>query len=152
EDTGEARQFWRQDTLVAAATGREPERPVLVRQRVEDAGAFLAEPPERLPGVVLGLRGPGAAPRFMPEAGLHLLRGPRPAGCLVETSEAGPRDSLPPSGITRRGAIGSQPRRRSYDRGLEVLDDVRLAAKLPWQGRPLDEALADAITRQLRRA
>jgi ATP-dependent Clp protease ATP-binding subunit ClpA len=149
------RQSWRDDRLWLPAAGRQPERPVLVRKRVEEIAAFLAAPPPRLPGLALSLRGSGAAPRFMPEQGLHPLRDPKnpqTMTCLVEGSEAELTDYLPPPGITRRGAIGTQPRRRTYDRGQEVFDDVLLAEKLPWRNSPLAQTLADAINRNLRRA
>ncbi len=149
------RQLWRADRLWIPAAGRRPEREVLVRKKVEDIASFLAAPPPRLPGLALSLRGAGAAPRFMPEQGLHVLRDPKnpqPIACLVEGSEAELTDYLPPPGITRRGAIGTQPRRRSYDRGQEVLDDVLLAEKLPWRNDPLAHALAEAINKHLRRA
>jgi hypothetical protein len=155
EDAEPPRHLWRADSLIVAAVGRQPEREVLVRKPVRDIGAYLAEPPARLPGVALHLRGSGAAPRFMAEAGLHLLRSsrqPQPTPCLVESSDAALLEYLPPPGITRRGAIGTQPRRRTYDRGMEILDDAALAAKLPWQNQPLPEVLAAAITLRLRRA
>jgi hypothetical protein len=156
EGNGEPpRQFWRQDTLVAAAADRVPEREILERVWVKDPDAFLAAPPARLPGLALRLRGPGAAPRFAPEHGLHLLRAPRlpqPSACLVEASEARLADYLPPPGVSRRGAVGTQPRRRTYDRGRELLDDALLGTTLPWPNRPLRLALAEAADAHLRRA
>ena len=149
------RQFWRENKLLTPASGRQPERVILVREPVKDITAFLTNPPTRLPGLALGLRGPGAAPRFVPEQGLHILRGPKlpqPVACLAEISEAELTAYLPPMGITRRGAIGTQPRRRTYDRGLEALDDALLAEKLPWQNGPLAQVLAEAVGRHLRRA
>ncbi|HTU21138.1 MAG TPA: AAA family ATPase, partial [Gemmataceae bacterium] len=153
ENAAPPQQFWRQDTLIAAASGRTPEREVLEREWVRDMGAFLAEPPARLPGMALRLRGPSAAPRFAPERGLHLLRSPRlsqPAACLVETSEARLRDYLPPLGITRRSSIGTQTRRRSYDRTKELVDDPLLGPPLPWPNRSLEGVLTEAIAAQLR--
>ncbi|HMC89809.1 MAG TPA: hypothetical protein VKI17_09680, partial [Gemmataceae bacterium] len=147
-------QFWRQDTLVLAASGRQPEREILTRQWVNDPGSFFARAWERIPGLVLGLRGAAAALRFTPEAGLHIFRGPRqaqPTPCLVEITESEPADYLPPLGITRRGAIGSQNRRRTYDRIQDVLDDVFLQEKLPWQNRPLAAVLGEAIQERLQR-
>ncbi|HTU23025.1 MAG TPA: AAA family ATPase [Gemmataceae bacterium] len=155
EDAELPRQFWRKDTLVAAASGRTPERELLQREWVRDVGAFFVAPPARLPGVALELRGPSAAPRFAPEQGLHVLRSPRlpqPAVCLVETSEANLSHYLPPAGISRRGAIGTQPRRRTYDDGKELLDDPLLEGPLPWPNRPLEQVLTEAIEARLRRA
>src|SRR5262249_1712261 len=136
-----------------AASGRQPEREVLLRERIHNIAAFLAQPPSRLPGLALSLVGPGAAPRFAPEQGLHIVRGPRhpqPLACLVESSDGGWAAYLPPVGITRRGAIGTQPRRRTYDRGQEALDDAQLEAKVPWEDA-LSDALAEAIRQGLRR-
>jgi hypothetical protein len=156
EENGEpARQFWRQDTLVVAASGRTPERDVLKREWVRDFGAFFAAPPDWLPGLALGLGGPGAAPRFAPERGLHILRSPRlsqPAACLAEASEDRLADYLPPLGTSRRGAIGTQSRRRTYDRGKELLDDPLLGSPQPWPNRPLEGVLSETIGAHLRRA
>jgi ATP-dependent Clp protease ATP-binding subunit ClpA len=146
--------FWRGDKLMVPATGREPERVVLVREWVEDVPAFLARPPQRLPGLVLGLSGPAAAPRLVPERGLHLLRSPRlrqPAGCLVETSEDRPDAYLPPADFARKGAIGTQDRRRVYDRGTEVVEDPLLDGRVPWRNHPLDEVLLEAVEKHFRR-
>jgi ATP-dependent Clp protease ATP-binding subunit ClpA len=149
-----AEQFWRQDTLFAAAAGRQPEREVLTRLWPKDIDAFLDQPPGRVLGLALNLRGRAAAPRFAAEQGLHLLRSPKqaqPGKCLVEISEAELTAYLPPAGIARRGTIGTQNRRRSYDRGLQVLDDHVLEKKMPWQSRPLPAVLAEAMEERLRR-
>ena len=69
----------------------------------------------------------------------------------MEITESEPADYLPPLGITRRGAIGSQNRRRTYDRIQDVLDDVFLQEKLPWQNRPLAAVLGEAIQERLQR-
>jgi hypothetical protein len=149
-----SRQFWRENVLLAAASGRTPEREVLVRESVQQVDHFLAAPPDRLPGLALRLRGPGAAPCFAPEQGLHILRSPRlsqPAACLAESSEARLADYLPPPGISRRGAIGTQTRRRTYDRGKEVYEDPLLGKSFPWENRPLGEVVAEAVGANLRR-
>jgi hypothetical protein len=69
----------------------------------------------------------------------------------VESSDADLAAYLPPAGISRKGAFGTQDRRRTYDRGLEVLDDVLLGLKVAWQNRPLTEALGEAIEKLLER-
>jgi ATP-dependent Clp protease ATP-binding subunit ClpA len=141
------RQQWRQDSLYAWSI-RDREREVLVREWVEAPDAFLADAPARLPGLALALEGTAAAPRFNSESGLHLLRQPRgqpTAVCLVVPGEEGLDRYLPPPGISRRGAIGSEERRRTYDRGAGWLDDVRLRRRVAWQGRDLAGALAEAV-------
>jgi ATP-dependent Clp protease ATP-binding subunit ClpA len=152
-ETPGAKQYWRKDILIAASIGREPEREVLVRDLVADADALLAELPPRLPGLALELHGPAAAPRFTPEQGLHLLRSPKQpqAACLVVATTEALTAYVPPPGITRKGAIGTQDRRRTCDRGAGVLEDVLLARRIAWQNRSLTAALTEAITEYLRR-
>jgi ATP-dependent Clp protease ATP-binding subunit ClpA len=148
------RQYWRNETLIAAPSGRESEREVLTRDLVKDVDAFLADLPQRLPGLALELHGTAAAPRFVPEQGLHILRGPKqpqPGVCLLEAGDTALAAYVPPPGITRKGAIGTQDRRRTYDRGLALLDDARLLVRVSWQNRPLAAALAEAIEANLRR-
>ena len=58
---------------------------------------------------------------------------------------------LPPAGISRRGVIGSQDRRRTYDRVQEVIEDPRLSGRFPWHNRPLAVALGEVLEDQLRR-
>jgi hypothetical protein len=55
---------------------------------------------------------------------------------------------VPPPDITRRGAIGNQDRRRSYDEGREQCEDALLGATIPWSpNRPFHELLGAAIER-----
>jgi ATP-dependent Clp protease ATP-binding subunit ClpA len=148
-------QFWRQDHLIAAATARQPEWEVLTRWWTADIDKLLADPPARLLGLALHLRGAAAAPRFAPETGRHVFRGSRSAQtgeCLVEISEADLTAYLPPAGIARRGAIGTQPQRRAYDRVQQVLEDALLKKRIPWQNRPLPAVLVVAIEERLRRS
>src|SRR5262249_32033278 len=118
--------FWRQEktregtreVLILPATKREPERELLTRRPIMDQAAFLEEKPLRVLGMARGLPGPAARARFMPEAGLHLFRAVKAqegGRCLVETSEGPVAQYVPPEGVTRRGAIGTQARRRTYD-------------------------------------
>ena len=76
----------------------------------------------------------------------------KPAACLAESNTASLADYLPPAGISRRGAVGTQPRRRTYDRGKETIDDAALSAVLPLLNGPLSAVLAEAVAAHLRRA
>ncbi|MBL8797666.1 MAG: ATP-dependent Clp protease ATP-binding subunit [Planctomycetia bacterium] len=146
-------QFWDENKLYADANGRPP-RPLLVRERIKDLWTFLQEPPPRLLGIGLQLTGRAATPRFVSEQGLHVFRGAKQAQmgrCLVDVSSATDANYLPPPGITRKGAIGDQDRRRAYDCNQEIIDDLLLGEKLPWQNQPLAEALAAAIEQLLQR-
>jgi ATP-dependent Clp protease ATP-binding subunit ClpA len=145
-DAGEPQPYWRGDVLVVPATGRQPPREVLERFRVERVGEFFTEAaPFWLRGLVLEFHGPAAAPRFRSEGGVHVRRSPREpaATCLVETWDQGARSYVPPPDITRRGAIGSQDRRRLYDRGRESVEDALLNETYPWpDNEPLRDVLA----------
>jgi ATP-dependent Clp protease ATP-binding subunit ClpA len=146
--------FWRKDVLIAAATARQPEREVLRREWVEDPAAFLGNPPARVLGLALRLRGPAAAPRFGTEPGLHLARSgkqPQPVKCLVEISEADLAAYLPPAGIARRGALGGQNRRRTYDRVAQAVEDALLNTKVLWQTQALAAVLGQLIEDRLQR-
>jgi hypothetical protein len=60
----------------------------------------------------------------------------------------------PPRGAVALGTTApcvTQDRRRTYDRGLEALDDALLGLKVAWQNRPLAEALGEAIEKLLER-
>jgi ATP-dependent Clp protease ATP-binding subunit ClpA len=140
---------WRGDILVTPATARQPAREVLERTRVERVGEFLsAAPPGWLKGLVLEFHGPAAAPRFRPEAGLHMLRsrGEPAALCLVEACPQRAHDYVPPPDVTRRGAIGNQERRRTYDEARELVEDALLNETYSWAvNEPLRAMLAVVI-------
>ena len=121
---------------------------LLERRQVFDVDQFFSELPEQTLGVVLALRGTGVAPRFLPEAGLHVFAGEREVECLVDCSDAALADYFPPAGIERRGGIGSQPRRRAYGLDQAITEDKLLDSKLPPQ-RTLPAALREAIERLL---
>ena len=83
-----------------------------------------------------------------------MVRGPKqpqPGMCLVEAGDTGLTAYVPPPGITRKGAIGTQDRRRTYDRGARVLDDALLADRVGWHNRSLAAALAEAVASYLQR-
>ena len=152
DDDGTPRLFWRDDVLIAAAEARRPEREILRRVLYTEAGHLLAGPPPRLVGAALHVRADGAAPRLAPEQGLHVLLSPKlsqPARTLVEISEAGLSSYLPPAWVARRGGVADMNRRRTYDRGKNVIDDVRMAVRSAWQNRSLTDVLADGIEAQL---
>ena len=57
----------------------------------------------------------------------------------------------PPPGIDRRGAIASQPLRRSYDLVSETADDQRLGKRVQAPARGLDALLAYAAEQWLQK-
>lgn len=142
---------WRDDRLIAPAAGRQPEQELLIREWVHSGHRFKVAP-EHLIGIALHLRGPAVAPRFGSESGLHVFT-PFKAGastkCLVEVSDAALKDYLPPAGITRRGAIGTQEERRTYHRAQQTIADRLLAKRVPWQD--LSKAIAAILEELLQR-
>jgi ATP-dependent Clp protease ATP-binding subunit ClpA len=131
--------------------------PLRVRRWDRDRKSFqdveaVSAPWEGVVGVALAIQAPAVLPLFSAEDGLHQFNAARDAGkCLVDTSPlplTGAKDLtfyVPPSGVERRGAIGSQPRRRLYhpDRGL--VEDTALGRTIDWDGRSLAELLADVM-------
>jgi hypothetical protein len=110
----------------------------------------IARPLEGVVGLMLNIRASAALPRFSGEAGLHRFRTAQTDGnCLVDTSAAGWREYQPPSDMDRRGTIGSQERRRSYDLVNGILEDARLPGKLYANLDNLPVVLASALDRCL---
>jgi hypothetical protein len=90
--------------------------------------------------------------RLLSESGLHVLRQPnasQSSKCLVDSSGQLLAEYVPPEGIARRGAIGSQNRRRLYDRSAHIAEDVQLEGKLDWHNRALDDVLDEAVEKCL---
>ncbi len=114
---------------------------------------------EGVVGLALEVRAPAAFPRFAPEAGLHQFNAARDAGkCLVDAGAlpmTGPQDHSfyrPPQGVERRGAIGGQPRRRTYYPGRECVEDAALGGKVDWRGESLADLLGELLERHLVRS
>ena len=90
----------------------------------------VASPMESVVGLGLAVRAPAALPRFIGEHGLHVFRTAQANGtCLVDTSDCAWREYEPPAGMDRRGNIGRQERRRTYDFSRGILEDERLPGK-----------------------
>jgi ATP-dependent Clp protease ATP-binding subunit ClpA len=116
------------------------------------AEELVEKPMEGVVGLGLVIHAPGALPRFTGEGGLHVFRTQQGNGCcLVDTSERGWQEYTPPSGMDRRGNIGQQERRRTYDFVHETLEDPRLPGKLYANADCLPEALAQALQQSLNR-
>ena len=115
----------------------------------------VARPLEGVVGFGLVIHAPAALPRFAGEDGLHFFRTPQANGaCLVDTSDLAWQEYEPPPGMDRRGNIGQQERRRTYDFSRGVLEDVRLPGKLYANADNLavvlGSALEQALTRNLK--
>ena len=106
---------------------------------VTDENAFLADGDQQTIGISVGVSGKLAWPLLAPEAGVHVFarKGRAPSRCLVHVSDAEMRKYQPPPRIDRRGTIGSQPLRRTYDAAGDAIDDRRLDNRSYWSGRDL---------------
>jgi len=94
-------------------------------------------------GLALALDGRLAYPLFEPERGLHVFRHPNQTHkCLVDIGDGALDQYAPPPGVDRRGVIGTQPLRRTYDMANETADDERLGKRLQASLRGLDELIA----------
>jgi hypothetical protein len=74
--------------------------------------------------------------------------------CLMDTDQlplTGTTFYVPPPGIERRGAIGSQARRRVYHVDRNLVEDVSLGKRLAWDGKSLTELLVDVTDQNLRK-
>lgn len=114
--------------------------------------ARIAKPLEGVIGLGLVLHAPAAFPRFHGEDGLHTFRTSGMSGhCLVDTSHLSLQEYRPPAGMDRRGSIGNQAGRRSYDLVRGVLEDPRLSGKLSANADNLAVVLASALEQWLKR-
>ncbi len=104
-------------------------------------------------GLALALHGRLAYPLFEPEGGLHVFRhaNNQTHKCLVDIGDGRLDRYLPPPSIDRRGAIGSQPLRRTYDLANETADDERLGKRLQAPARGLDALIAFAVEEWLQK-
>ncbi len=106
----------------------------------------IAKGMEGVVGLGLVIHAPGALPRFVDEGGLHFFRTEQTNGpCLVDTSSAPWQSYLPPTGMDRRGNIGQQERRRTYDFARGTLEDARLPGKQYVNVDRLPNALAEVL-------
>lgn len=55
----------------------------------------------------------------------------------------------PPIGIGRRMSYRDQPIRHRYDLPAETAEDVRLDTTVEWSGRTFDQAVVEAMEKQL---
>jgi ATP-dependent Clp protease ATP-binding subunit ClpA len=103
-------------------------------------------------GYGLEVRCPAAWTRFAGEDGLHVFQAGRDsARCLVLTTADKVKDYTPPKNITRRGAIGNQPRRRLYALGREEIEDFTLNRRLRMRPEELHLALAELLDERLQK-
>jgi hypothetical protein len=67
----------------------------------------------------------------------------------VETSEAPLAQYVPPEGIDRRGALGTQTKRRLYDIIQGKVEDFQLHRKRDWTERHLVQLLREITEEHL---
>lgn len=121
----------------------------------EETGTRLAAwPIEAVPargavGLILEFRGRLAAPRFLGEAGMHMLSGLR---VLVHTSPELLGDYEPPPGVHRRGAMEGPAKRRAWYLESRAVEDAALGRVGLPAGATLLGSLAGVMEAGLERA
>ncbi len=141
----DATQFMIRRSSGAAAKKRE-EISLLVRKPVEKIGPYLLRPQDGVIGIAFEIGAPLAYPRLADEDGLHIFtREKSSTRCLVHTSEARLSDYLPPDRIERRGAIGNQDRRRTYNYNQSFIEDVVLGRRIGWPSHSLEATFFELI-------
>ena len=129
----ESQAAFRLRAVEPVKSGRSANVSVVLKD-VEKPGEFLAAPREGVLGIVLGIAGTLAWPRFEGERGLHtFVLGREESKCLVHTTQTPLAGYEPPAGIERKGGIVSTDRCRTYDRSAGFVED-RALGKSVWQG------------------
>ncbi len=131
------------DYLTPPAGSRSSETKLL-RQTPKKLEQFFLDPPEKVVGIVIHLRGDLFLSRFQAEAGLHTLREKKKDRlCLIETAMPPFDQYTPPKGIERQGAIKEKgaPAARSFNRDKGTVHDGLLGDR-PWSGAGLVQLLA----------
>ena len=126
----------------------------LLRETPKKPETFFDSPPEKLIGIVMHLRGDFFAPRFQPEAGLHVIKEKQVDRiCLIETAALPFTEYEPPAGIDRQGAIESQgaPVRRTYKPEECIVRDDFLGER-PWQWKSVRVCATQLTEERLNRA
>jgi hypothetical protein len=123
----------------------------LVSLRIADKTAFLDDPSAPAIGIALRISAPLAAPRFEPEAGLHVLvRGRKETRCLVDATQTPLEKYEPPPGIERRGALdGVRKKRRTYDLDQKRAADPELEETIAWTGGDFSGAIRALVEERL---
>jgi ATP-dependent Clp protease ATP-binding subunit ClpC len=122
----------------------------LLLQKVIRPEEFLSIVRDGVIGIVVGVVSSLVYPRYEPERGLHIfIEEEKQYKCLVHTSEASTEKYLPPPGISRRGAIGAQEKRRTYNFNDNIVEDESYKKRLYLNGRKINEAMATAINERL---
>ena len=102
-------------------------------------------------GVGLEVRGHAAFARFVGEMGLHVVQWAKQTAKAAVFTDAGPMTALRlPEDIGRKGAIGSQKRRRLYRVERQSCDDA-LMGEYAVEGGDLAALLARGVEEWLRR-
>jgi hypothetical protein len=87
---------------------------------------------------------------YGPERGVHVfIEKQKSHKCLVDTAEASLEAYVPPVGIERRASIAHQEKRRVYNYDRFLIEDVSLKAKLHFQARSIDQAVAWACEERM---
>ena len=109
---------------------------------IKDLAVFLDKPPATVVGLAMAIEGEYARPRFGPENGLHVFAEKNNRQkVMVKTSDDPLSLYEPPSGITRRGAIGKSDDRRQYNLDRGVMRDEVTGRAYSFSAQGLTQAV-----------
>ncbi len=129
------------------------ETPELVGISIPLPDKFLEAEAETPFGFLMEIRGENCLLLLKDEVGVHVLHAKDAADeCLVHVSDATIAKYVPPEGITRRGAIGRQGKRRVYNLRRRTAEDLVLRITVSWTGGGFVPAIAALLHENLMRA
>lgn len=111
---------------------------------------FLNHANNKTLGLVFTVQGTQVYPRYESEQGIHtFIEREQRYECLVVVSNIDNALYKAPPGISRRGYIGNQDKRRSYNLNNYLIEDMLLKKKFPFTRRFLAKPLAEIIEEYL---
>ena len=127
----------------------------VTRLEVMKPSEFLSDAPSSTTAIILALAGKSAFAIYEAEHGIHaFMQGKTANRLLVHTSDADPKDYLPPASLERRGAVAPVnygEHLRTYHRTENYIEDHQIAQRRDWRN-DLVEALQSFTEQSHKRA
>jgi ATP-dependent Clp protease ATP-binding subunit ClpA len=123
---------------------------VVTKKEIVNQKDFLSKPQEKVVGVLFEFEGTLAQPRLSQEEGRHVfISQSQTDQVLIHTSEADWKNYLPPTGLQKRGSIGHQTKRRTYNKMNNLIKDNLLEDEFDYYPRTFNEKLFELIEERL---
>ncbi len=132
------------------ALRRQANETSLLARRAESVRHALTEASSTMIGVALSITGPCSWLLLEPEQGLHVWRdATRKRQCLVHVSQAIMAGYQPPLRIDRRGTIGAQKVRRTWNQMRRQVEDPQLGQSVFWDAELPGSTLPTLVAQRL---